>query len=105
MLSLPSRMLPLLTAASLSLASACAPTVSTSQVWPLASDLRVEPKPQLVPADLESEAALDAYEIKLEGHGDRGWLQVGRLCRWAERNGMTGLDCPPPPEVRPPDPG
>lgn len=37
---------------------------------------------------------MDAYEASLEAWGDRGWRQVGRLCRWAEANGMKGLECP-----------
>jgi hypothetical protein len=65
--------------------------------------LSVEARPLLTPADLESEAALDAYEIKRDAWGVRGWDQIARLCRFFDGVGMEGLNCPPPPER--PDPG
>jgi hypothetical protein len=40
----------------------------------------------LDPAALGSEAALDAHDIAIETWGERGWLAVGRLCRWAKAN-------------------
>ncbi|MFN4287576.1 MAG: hypothetical protein ACK4E3_03665 [Brevundimonas sp.] len=55
--------------------------------------MRVEPKPRLDPAALDSEAALDAHEIALESWGERGWRTVARLCRWAAANGMS-VECP-----------
>lgn len=103
MLSRTYRMPALLIAASLLTASGCAPKVETLPIFPPVADLAVEPKPLLDPAALESEAALDRYEIELELHGDRGWQQVGRLCRYFEERSMPGLSCPPPP--RRPDPG
>ncbi|KQS52590.1 hypothetical protein ASG17_15080 [Brevundimonas sp. Leaf363] len=79
--------LALLTAASLSLASGCATRERIRPLFPPAADLRPQPKPQLRPEDLESEAALDAYEIRLEAWGEAGWQAVSRVCRWAEANG------------------
>jgi len=36
----------------------------------------------------------DAYNADVESWGERGWLAVGRICRWAKANGATALDCP-----------
>lgn len=85
-------------AASLSLVSGCASKGSPGPIFPSRADLAVEPKPVLAPEAIESEAALDAYEISLETWGDRGWAQVARLCRFFDTMGMEGLDCPPPPK-------
>jgi hypothetical protein len=41
-------------------------------------------------AALESEALMDAYEVELEAHGDRGWQAIGRLCRYFKRQGDGG---------------
>lgn len=73
------------------------------EAFPPASDLRVEPKP--VPPDevLTSRIAGEQYDNALEAHGERGWAQVGRLCRFFDDLGMEGLSCPPPPA--PPRPG
>ena len=89
-----SPMLALLTAAALSLVSACEtiPTPTRTPLPPVA-DLVVEPKPQLAPEDLDSDAALDRHDIALEVWGERGWAAVGRLCRWAQANGTNGLRC------------
>lgn len=77
--------------------SGCGDRVRT--LYPPSADLRVEAKPRLDPADLESEAALDRHDIELELWGERGWAAVGRICRWAAENGADlGFDCPPPPE-------
>jgi hypothetical protein len=43
-----------------------------------------------------SAAAAARYDIEVESWGERGWLQVARLCRWAVANGATGVTCPPP---------
>lgn len=86
--------LALLIAASLSTVSGCASKGPIPLVLPRAADLQVEDKPRLDPAALDSEAALDAHDSALEAWGERGWATVGRLCRWAERNGMK-IDCPP----------
>lgn len=83
-------------AVSLSLVSGCANKAPVTRIYPPAADLVVEPKPQLDPAALESEAALDAHDIALETWGERGWAAVGRLCRWADQMGAKGLSCLPP---------
>ena len=87
-------------AASASLASGCA---SKGLAFPPSADLKVEPKPQLAPEAVTSEAALDAHDIALETWGERGWASVARLCRFFDEMGMKGLDCPPP--AAPPKPG
>lgn len=86
--------LALLTAALLAPVSSCASKGPTPLVLPRAADLQVEAKPRLDPAALESEAALERHDNAVEAWGERGWATVGRLCRWAERNGMR-IDCPP----------
>lgn len=85
------------------LASGCAGREPPPLTFPSAADLAVEEKPRLDPAAIESEAALDRYEIELELWGDRGWATVARLCRFFDEMGMKGLDCPPP--AAPPRPG
>jgi len=97
MRSLRFLMLPLALAASLSLVSGCA---SKALVYPPSADLAVEPKPQLGPEDVMSEAALDRHDIAIEARGDRLAAQVGRMCRFWKDLGMKGLDCPVP-ETRP----
>lgn len=80
------------------LAPGCAPKVLTSQQFPSAADMRPEPRPQLGIDALNSEAALDAYEIELEAWAERGWRAVGRICRWAVANGAKlEYRCPAPP--------
>ena len=72
----------LILSALLSGAVACAPAVRIQPIFPPAIDLQVEPKP-VPPADIVTSAQAAAqYDIALEAHGDRGWLQVARLCRW-----------------------
>lgn len=88
------RMPLLLLAASLSLASGCASRERVTPIFPPPADLRVEPKPVLAPEALTSEAALDAHDIALETWGERGWAAVGRICRWAVRNGLEKTECP-----------
>lgn len=95
----------LLIAASLAIVSGCSATGSTQAAFPSAADLMVKPRPVADPAGLTSEAALDRYETDLEVWGEDGWLQVARLCRFFDEIGMPNLDCPPPPEATPPDPG
>lgn len=90
-------MLPLALAASVSLVSGCA---SSGLIFPPSADLLVEPKPQLAPDAIFSEAALDAHDIAIEARGDRLAAQVGRMCRFWRGMGMKGLDCPAP-ETRP----
>lgn len=73
---------------------ACSPAQPTFQVYPSRADLTVQPKPQ-PPADIvTSEAAADAYDIRLEAWGEAGWRQVARLCRWAVSNGAPDISCP-----------
>lgn len=97
----------LLIAASLSLAPGCASRERPTPIYPDPADLRVEAKPLLTPEAVNSEADLDAHDIALEAWGDRGWLAVGRLCRWAAGLGAEGLECPEaePEPPRRPDPG
>ena len=83
----------LLIAASLSTVSGCARPERIQPLFPPAADLRVEPKPVPTAAALGSEALMDAYEVELEAHGDRGWQAVGRLCCYFKRQGMD-VDCP-----------
>ena len=100
MRSTPFLMLCPLIAALPLLASGCGGKEPLTHTFPSAADLAVEPKPRLDPAAIESEAALDRYEIELELWGERGWAVVARLCRFHAAMGMPGLDCPPP-EARP----
>lgn len=93
-----------LIAGSLLLASGCAGKEPPPLTYPSAADLTYEAKPRLDPGAVDSEAALDRYEIDLELWGERGWAAVARLCRFHKAMGMPGLNCPAP-EVRPPDPG
>jgi hypothetical protein len=65
-------------------------------IYPPPADLRVEAKPRLDPAAIDSEAALEAHDNAVESWGERGWATVGRLCRWAADNGARGLDCRKP---------
>lgn len=89
-----------LIAAALLLAPGCAPTPEWIRpLLPPSADLRVEPKPQLAPADVNSEAALDRHDIAIEGWGEDGWKAVGRICRWAEANGAESLRCPRSPDT------
>jgi hypothetical protein len=58
--------------------------------------LAVPPKPQLSVDAVASNSAqaLADHDSQLEAWGDAMALQIGRLCRWAQTNGMKGLDCP-----------
>ena len=87
----------LLLAVSLSVVSACAGKEYVTPIFPPPADMRVQPKPELTPDALSSEAALDAHDINLEAWGEAGWLTVGRICRWAVANGADlTFRCPPP---------
>ena len=83
--------------ASLSIVSACASKAPTLQRFPPAADLAVEAKPALSIEALASEKALNDHDAAVEAWGERGWLAVGRLCRWATEMGAKGLDCTPKP--------
>ena len=65
--------------------------------WPSAADLTVKDKP--VPPDdvLTSRIAGERHDNAVEAWGEEGWAAVGRLCRYFDRTGMPGLDCPAPP--------
>jgi hypothetical protein len=86
-----------LIAGSALLVSGCLGKERPPLTYPSAADLSVETKPRLDPAAVESEAALDRFEIDMELWGERGWASVARLCRFFDTMGMRGLDCPPPP--------
>jgi hypothetical protein len=60
--------------------------------------LRVEPAPVPTRDILVSREAGEKYDNAVEAHGERGWLKVGRLCRYFEAQGMTlPFACPPAP--------
>lgn len=66
-------------------------------IFPPSADLRVEAKPRLDPAALNSEAALDDHDNAIEAWGERGWAAVARLCRYHQRMGMAlPFACPRP---------
>ena len=95
-MSSPKRLIACLMLLGLPLAvSACAaPTAVIRPLFPPSADLQVEPKP-VPPADIVTSAQAAAqYDIALEAHGDRVWLQVARLCRWFREQGMPGIVCP-----------
>lgn len=64
---------------------------------PDATDLKPPAKPKLDPTALGSDQALNAHDDAVEAWGDGMFLQIGRLCRWAEAHGAK-LGCPPPGE-------
>lgn len=66
------------------------------QQFPERADLTVEPEP-VMPAEVtDSDKAANEHEAAVLAWGRRGWLTVGRLCRWAQDNGAEGLECPSP---------
>lgn len=90
------RPMPYLTAR-LMIVSACVAVASCATpagTWPPAADLTVRAKP--VPPDdvLTSRIAGEMHDNAVEAYGEAGWAQVARLCRFFERQGMPGLDCP-----------
>ena len=80
-----------------SLGAAVASCAKPVGAFPPATDLIVQPKP--VPTDdvLTSRIAGEQYDNAVEAWGEEGWARVSRLCRFFDRMGMRGLDCPPPP--------
>lgn len=87
----------LLMSAALISAQGCAskPPV-VAQQFPERADLTVEAEP-VMPADVaDSDKAANDHEAAVLAWGKRGWLTVGRLCRWAADMGMEGLECPSP---------
>jgi hypothetical protein len=81
----------------LTLLGACAGRNSIQVVKPNppVADLAVEAKPVMPDAAISDDAAAAKYSSDIEGWGDRGWATVGRICRWAEANGMPHPLCPP----------
>lgn len=68
---------------------------NAAQQFPRSADLAVEPEPVLSVDALASDQAANDYDNAVLGWGRRGWLAVGRVCRWAADNGME-IDCPAP---------
>ncbi len=95
-----SRLSPILSltlCASLLAVSACArPDARPTPIFPPSADLVTEPKPVPPPEVVTSAQAAADYDIAVEGWGERGWLAVGRICRWAVANGMPDPGCAPP---------
>lgn len=95
---LKKRLMVLLTSAICAVAVASCETPGGT--FPSAEDLRVEAKP--VPPDevLISREAGEKHDNAVEAWGERGWLQVGRLCRFFDDQGMSlPFGCPPPPRL------
>ena len=88
----PLTALPMLCACALA-ASGCGDRTRVEPSLPPVADLRVEPKPVPPPEIVTSAQAAAEYDIALETWGERGWLQVGRLCRWAREMGAQ-VACP-----------
>lgn len=84
--------LPMLLACCVVVAS-CASKDKTSQQFPSAQDLQTEPKPQLTADALNSAAALEEHDARVEAWGERGWRAVGRVCVWARDMGMPSPPC------------
>ena len=82
-------------------ASACAQQDVIRPAFPPAADLRVEAKPVPPPDIVTSAQAAAEYDVAIESWGERGWLQVARICRWARGLGAEGLDCPPAEQPEP----
>lgn len=75
------------------LASGCGQRVEVRPIFPSHADLKVEAEP-MPGDDIVTDAAADErFRAEHESWGRRGWGAVGRICRWASRNGMT-IDCP-----------
>lgn len=88
--------LALLTLAALTFAPGCATRPpAVAQQFPSRADLTVEPEPVLTVEALASDKAANEHEAAVLAWGRRGWLTVGRLCRWAADNGGN-FDCPAP---------
>lgn len=88
----PHRIASLLLLGSLWLVSGCASKIPV-QSYPPPADLAVETKPVLDPTSLDSDKALNDYDVSVEGWGERGWKTVSRLCHWAKDNGMKNAPC------------
>lgn len=80
--------------------SSCGSKERISPAFPPVADLQVQTEPQfpieaLDPGETGARAEHDWNDAVLLW-GREGWQQVGRICRWAERNGMADLNCPTP---------
>lgn len=77
---------------SLSAVSGCGDKARVQPIFPPPVDLASEPKPVPAPEIVTDDHAAAAYSAAIEAWGERGWAAVGRLCRWAARNGMK-VEC------------
>ena len=75
--------------------SACEERIVSVPIYPPSADLALEAKP--VPTDdiVTSAQAAAEYDAAVEAWGERGWRQVGRLCRYFKGHGMA-VECPEP---------
>lgn len=83
---------PMLFASALAASACSTPQAVIQPLFPPSADLRVEAKP--IPPDniVTSAQAAAEYDIALEAWGERGWLAVARLCRWAIANGVNNAN-------------
>lgn len=79
-------------------ASGCGERVISTPLFPASVDLMVEQKPVPGPEIVESEQAAAEYDAAIEAWGERGWRQIGRICRYAQGHGMK-INCPEAPEA------
>lgn len=62
--------------------------------------MRPEPKPVPPLEVLTSREAGEKHDNAVEAWGERGWLALGRLCRFHRDQGMPlPFACPPAPEA------
>ena len=64
--------------------------------YPPLAEIKALTEPKPVPGDdiVTDPVASARHGVAVEGWGDRLWSAGGRLCRFYERIGMKGLDCP-----------
>jgi hypothetical protein len=75
--------------------SGCAGQARIQPVYPPATDLKEEEKPEITPEVLESDVAAAEYDSSVEAWGERGWATVDRLCRYFKTHGMK-IECGKP---------
>ena len=94
---MPSRprliLLPMLFVSVWAVSGCAGPRVQVRPLFPPAADLTVEPKPVPTADIVTSAQAAAEYDIAVEGWGERGWLTVARVCRWAREQGAE-VACP-----------
>lgn len=79
---------------------------TTGAIIPPVETLRVQDKPSPPDDVLTSRIAGERHDNAVEAWGETGWSLVGTACRFWSGQGMKlPFDCPPPPEIAPPDPG